>query len=133
MVLDKNMIKQLVTVFNYDSFNEQHNITIDNVTYKLDFNKEKDKLVLTITKDENNDLKEFINSLDDDTFQTACEEVEPLTGRTLGDWNENSTQEEILEMFKAVVKVSLRKQKEFLKAKLDKITNIYANILKGEE
>ena len=133
MIIDKNMIEQLVTAFNYNSFNEQHEININNVTYNLDFNKEEDKLVLTISKEDNNDLKEFINSLDDDTFQTACKEVEPLTGRTLGDWNENSTQEEILEMFKAVVKVSLEKQKSYLKAKLDKITDTYANILKGEE
>lgn len=133
MVINENTIKQLATAFDFESFKEEHRIEIDNVTYKVDFNKEDDKLVLTLTKQEDTKLKDFVNSLDDDLFQTACEEVETFTGRTLGDWNENSTQDEILEMFKALVKRTIEKEKSDLQYRLNKLTKTYSDILKDEE
>ena len=104
MLINENIVNRLVTAFNFKQYNEYKKITIDNVTYKLDLNKEDDKLVLTLTKEENDSkLRDYVNSLNDETFQTACERVEEVTGRTLGDWNKNNTSQEVLEMFKYVV------------------------------
>ena len=104
MLINENIVNRLVTAFNFKQYNEYKKITIDDVTYKLDLNKEDNKLVLTITKNEDDSkLRDYVNSLNDETFQTACERVEEVTGRTLGDWNKNNTSQEVLEMFKYVV------------------------------
>ena len=104
MLINENIVNRLVTAFNFKQYNEYKKITIDDVTYKLDLNKEDNKLVLTITKNEDDSkLRDYVNSLNDETFQTACEKVEEVTGRTLGDWNKNNTSQEVLEMFKYVV------------------------------
>lgn len=104
MLINENIVNRLVTAFNFKQYNEYKKITIDGVTYKLDLNKEDNKLVLTLTKNEDDSkLRDYVNSLNDETFQTACERVEEVTGRTLGDWNKNNTSQEVLEMFKYVV------------------------------
>ena len=104
MLINENIVNRLVTAFNFKQYNEYKKITIDDVTYKVDFNKEDNTLVLTITKsDDDSKLRDYVNSLNDETFQTACERVEEVTGRTLGDWNKNNTSQEVLEMFKYVV------------------------------
>lgn len=104
MLINENIVNRLVTAFNFKQYNEYKKITIDDVTYKVDFNKEDNTLVLTLTKEEDDSkLRDYVNSLNDETFQTACEKVEEVTGRTLGDWNKNNTSEEVLEMFKYVV------------------------------
>lgn len=104
MLINENIVNRLVTAFNFKQYNEYKKITIDGVTYKLDLNKEDNTLVLTITKsDDDSKLRDYVNSLNDETFQTACERVEEVTGRTLGDWNKNNTSQEVLEMFKYVV------------------------------
>ena len=105
MLINENIVNRLVTAFNFKQYNEYKKITIDDVTYKLDLNKEdENKLVLTLTKsDDDSKLRDYVNSLNDETFQTACERVEEVTGRTLGDWNKNNTSQEVLEMFKYVV------------------------------
>lgn len=104
MLINENIVNRLVTAFNFKQYNEYKKITIDDVTYKVDFNKEDNTLVLTLTKEEDDSkLRDYVNSLNDETFQTACERVEEVTGRTLGDWNKNNTSQEVLEMFKYVV------------------------------
>lgn len=104
MLINENIVNRLVTAFNFKQYNEYKKITIDDVTYKVDFNKEDNTLVLTLTKEEDDSkLRDYVNSLNDETFQTACERVEEVTGRTLGDWNKNNNSQEVLEMFKYVV------------------------------
>lgn len=104
MLINENIVNRLVTAFNFKQYNEYKKITMDGVTYKVDFNKKDNTLVLTLTKEEDDaKLRDYVNGLNDETFQIACERVEEVTGRTLGDWNKNNTSQEVLEMFKYVV------------------------------
>ena len=100
MLINENTIKQLATAFEFDVFNEKQQVTIDNVTYEVDFKKKENKLEVTLVKiKEENKLRQFIDNLDDDLFQESCASIERLTGKTLKEWNTNSNSDEVYEMF----------------------------------
>lgn len=93
---------------------EEENYIIDGITYKVDeINKEDGTILIKLVGDENEiesakELKEYLDNLDDDVFNKACEQVEALTGKTLNDWNLNHTADKVLDMFKSVVNKTVR-------------------------
>ena len=130
MLINENTIKQLATAFEFDVFNEKQQVTIDDVTYEVDFKKKENKLDVTLTKIKEDKLRQFINSLDDDLFQEACASVERLTGKTLKEWNANSGSDEVYEMFKDVVETVLAEKKMEFEKQLSNIKFIYESLFK---
>ena len=131
MLINENTIKQLATAFEFDVFNEKQQVTIDNVTYEVDFKKKENKLDVTLIKiKEDNKLRQFINSLDDNLFQEACANIERLTGKTLKEWNTNYTSDEVYEMFKDVVETVLAEKKRDFEKQLSSIKFIYDSLFK---
>ena len=131
MLINENTIKQLATAFEFDAFNEKQQVTIDDVTYEVDFKKKENKLDITLIKiKEDNKLRQFINSLDDNLFQEACANVEKLTGKTLKEWNTNYSSDEVYEMFKDVVETVLAEKKRDFEKQLSSIKFIYDSLFK---
>ena len=131
MLINENTIKQLATAFEFDVFNEKQQVTIDNVTYEVDFKKKENKLDVTLIKiKEDNKLRQFINSLDDNLFQEACANIERLTGKTLKEWNTNYSSDEVYEMFKDVVETVLAEKKRDFEKQLSSIKFIYDSLFK---
>lgn len=130
MLINENTIKQLATAFEFDVFNEKQQVTIDDVTYEVDFKKKENKLDVTLTKIKEDKLRQFINSLDDDLFQEACASVERLTGKTLKEWNANLGSDEVYEMFKDVVETVLAEKKREFEKQLSNIKFIYESLFK---
>ena len=130
MLINENTIKQLATAFESDVFNEKQQVTIDDVTYEVDFKKKENKLDVTLTKIKEDKLRQFINSLDDDLFQEACASIERLTGKTLKEWNTNSNSDEVYEMFKDVVETVKKKKKKEFEKQLSNIKFIYESLFK---
>ena len=130
MLINENTIKQLATAFEFDVFNEKQQVTIDNVTYEVDFKKKENKLDVTLTKIKEDKLRQFINSLDDDLFQEACANIERLTGKTLKEWNTNYTSDEVYEMFKDVVETVLDEKRVEFEKQLNDIKSIYNSLFK---
>ncbi len=93
---------------------EEENYIIDGITYKVDeINKEDGTISIKLVGDESElksakELKDYLNNLDDDVFNKACEQVETQTGKTLNEWNLNNTASEVLDMFKTVVHNTVR-------------------------
>lgn len=93
---------------------EEENYIIDDITYKVDeINKEDGTILIKLVGDEDEiesakELKDYLNNLDDDIFNKACEQVETQTGKTLNEWNLNNTASEVLDMFKTVVHNTVR-------------------------
>ena len=131
MLINENTIKQLATAFEFDVFNEKQQVTIDDVTYEVDFKKKENKLDITLIKiKEDNKLRQFINSLDDNLFQEACANIERLTGKTLKEWNTNYSSDEVYEMFKDVVETVLAEKKRDFEKQLSSIKFIYDSLFK---
>ena len=131
MLINENTIKQLATAFEFDVFNEKQQVTIDNVTYEVDFKKKENKLEVTLVKiKEENKLRQFIDSLDDDLFQESCANIERLTGKTLKEWNTNSNSDEVYEMFKDVVETVLAEKRVEFEKQLNDIKSIYNSLFK---
>lgn len=130
MLINENTIKQLATAFEFDVFNEKQQVTIDNVTYEVDFKKKENKLDVTLTKIKEDKLRQFINSLDDDLFQESCASIERLTGKTLKEWNTNSNSDEVYEMFKDVVETVLAEKRVEFEKQLNDIKSIYNSLFK---
>ena len=130
MLINENTIKQLATAFEFDVFNEKQQVTIDDVTYEVDFKKKETKLDVTLTKIKEDKLRQFINSLDDDLFQESCASIERLTGKTLKEWNTNSNSDEVYEMFKDVVETVLAEKKKEFEKQLSNIKFIYESLFK---
>ena len=131
MLINENTIKQLATAFEFDVFNEKQQVTIDDVTYEVDFKKKENKLDVTLIKiKEDNKLRQFINSLDDNLFQEACANIERLTGKTLKEWNTNYSSDEVYEMFKDVVETVLAEKKRDFEKQLSSIKFIYDSLFK---
>ena len=131
MLINENTIKQLATVFEFDVFNEKQQVTIDNVTYEVDFKKKENKLEVTLVKiKEENKLRQFIDNLDDDLFQESCASIERLTGKTLKEWNTNYSSDEVYEMFKDVVETVLVEKKRDFEKQLSSIKFIYDSLFK---
>ena len=131
MLINENTIKQLATAFEFDVFNEKQQVTIDNVTYEVDFKKKENKLEVTLVKiKEENKLRQFIDSLDDDLFQESCANIERLTGKTLKEWNTNSNSDEVYEMFKDVVETVLAEKRVVFEKQLNDIKSIYNSLFK---
>ena len=131
MLINENTIKQLATAFEFDVFNEKQQVTIDNVTYEVDFKKKENKLDVTLTKiKEENKLRQFIDNLDDDLFQESCANIERLTGKTLKEWNTNYTSDEVYEMFKDVVETVLAEKRVEFEKQLNDIKSIYNSLFK---
>lgn len=130
MLINENTIKQLATAFEFDVFNEKQQVTIDNVTYEVDFKKKENKLDVTLTKIKEDKLRQFINSLDDDLFQESCASIERLTGKTLKEWNTNSNSDEVYEMFKDVVETVLAEKRIEFEKQLNDIKSIYNSLFK---
>ena len=131
MLINENTIKQLATAFEFDVFNEKQQVTIDDVTYEVDFKKKENKLDVTLIKiKEDNKLRQFINSLDDNLFQEACANIERLTGKTLKEWNTNYSSDEVYEMFKDVVETVLAEKKKEFEKQLSNIKFIYESLFK---
>nr|DAN37397.1 MAG TPA: ATP-binding sugar transporter [Crassvirales sp.] len=90
---------------------EEENYIIDGITYKVDdITREDGTIVIKLIEDESElkELEDYLNSLDDDIFNKACDQVEPQTGKTLNEWNLNNTPREVLDMFKTVVHNTVR-------------------------
>nr|DAR76281.1 MAG TPA: ATP-binding sugar transporter [Caudoviricetes sp.] len=93
---------------------EEENYIIDGITYRVDDIIREDGTIsikLVGDKDEiesAKELKDYLNNLDDDVFNKACEQVETQTGKTLNEWNLNNTTSEVLDMFKTVVHNTVR-------------------------
>ena len=131
MLINENTIKQLATAFEFDVFNEKQQVTIDNVTYEVDFKKKENKLEVTLVKiKEENKLRQFIDNLDDDLFQESCANIERLTGKTLKEWNTNSNSDEVYEMFKDVVETVLDEKRVEFEKQLNDIKSIYNSLFK---
>ena len=131
MLINENTIKQLATAFEFDVFNEKQQVTIDDVTYEVDFKKKENKLEVTLVKiKEENKIRQFIDKLDDDLFQEACANIERLTGKTLKEWNTNSNSDEVYEMFKDVVETVLAEKKRDFEKQLSSIKFIYDSLFK---
>ena len=131
MLINENTIKQLATAFEFDVFNEKQQVTIDDVTYEVDFKKKENKLEVTLIKiKEDNKIRQFINSLDDDLFQEACANIERLTGKTLKEWNTNYSSDEVYEMFKDVVETVLAEKRVEFEKQLSSIKFIYDSLFK---
>ena len=131
MLINENTIKQLATAFEFDVFNEKQQVTIDNVTYEVDFKKKENKLEVTLVKiKEENKLRQFIDNLDDDLFQESCASIERLTGKTLKEWNTNYSSDEVYEMFKDVVETVLAEKKRDFEKQLSSIKFIYDSLFK---
>ena len=131
MLINENTIKQLATAFEFDVFNEKQQVIIDDVTYEVDFKKKENKLDITLIKiKEDNKLRQFINSLDDNLFQEACANIERLTGKTLKEWNTNYSSDEVYEMFKDVVETVLAEKKRDFEKQLSSIKFIYDSLFK---
>ena len=131
MLINENTIKQLATAFEFDVFNEKQQVTIDNVTYEVDFKKKENKLEVTLVKiKEENKLRQFIDNLDDDLFQESCANIERLTGKTLKEWNTNSNSDEVYEMFKDVVETVLAEKRVVFAKQLNDIKSIYNFLFK---
>lgn len=131
MLINENTIKQLATAFEFDVFNEKQQVTIDNVTYEVDFKKKENKLEVTLVKiKEENKLRQFIDNLDDDLFQESCANIERLTGKTLKEWNTNSNSDEVYEMFKDVVETVLTEKRVVFEKQLNDIKSIYNFLFK---
>ena len=131
MLINENTIKQLATAFEFDVFNEKQQVTIDNVTYEVDFKKKENKLEVTLVKiKEENKLRQFIDNLDDDLFQESCANIERLTGKTLKEWNTNYSSDEVYEMFKDVVETVLAEKKRDFEKQLSSIKFIYDSLFK---
>ena len=131
MLINENTVKQLATAFEFDVFNEKQQVIIDDVTYEVDFKKKENKLEVTLVKiKEENKLRQFINSLDDDLFQEACANIERLTGKTLKEWNTNYSSDEVYEMFKDVVETVLAEKRVEFEKQLGSIKFIYDSLFK---
>ena len=131
MLINENTIKQLATAFEFDVFNEKQQVTIDDVTYEVDFKKKENKLEVTLVKiKEENKLRQFIDNLDDDLFQESCANIERLTGKTLKEWNTNSNSDEVYEMFKDVVETVLDEKRVEFEKQLNDIKSIYNSLFK---
>ena len=131
MLINENTIKQLATAFEFDVFNEKQQVTIDDVTYEVDFKKKENKLEVTLVKiKEENKLRQFIDNLDDDLFQESCASIERLTGKTLKEWNTNSNSDEVYEMFKDVVETVLDEKRVEFEKQLNYIKSIYNSLFK---
>lgn len=131
MLINENTIKQLATAFEFDVFNEKQQVTIDDVTYEVDFKKKENKLDVTLIKiKEDNKIRQFINSLDDNLFLEACANIERLTGKTLKEWNTNYSSDEVYEMFKDVVETVLAEKKRDFEKQLSSIKFIYDSLFK---
>ena len=131
MLINENTIKQLATAFEFDVFNEKQQVTIDNVTYEVDFKKKENKLEVTLVKiKEENKLRQFIDNLDDDLFQESCANIERLTGKTLKEWNTNSNSDEVYEMFKDVVETVLAEKRVVFAKQLNDIKSVYNFLFK---
>ena len=131
MLINENTIKQLATAFEFDVFNEKQQVTIDDVTYEVDFKKKENKLEVTLVKiKEENKLRQFIDNLDDDLFQEACANIERLTGKTLKEWNTNYSSDEVYEMFKDVVETVLAEKRVEFEKQLGSIKFIYDSLFK---
>ena len=131
MLINENTIKQLATAFEFDVFDEKQQVTIDNVTYEVDFKKKENKLEVTLVKiKEENKLRQFIDNLDDDLFQESCASIKRLTGKTLKEWNTNSNSDEVYEMFKEVVETVLAEKRVEFERQLNAIKSIYNSLFK---
>lgn len=105
----QNLIKSIA-----ENSIKEENYIIDGITYKIDeINKEDGTILIKLVGDEDEiesakELKDYLNNLDDDIFNKACEQVETQTGKTLNEWNLNNTASEVLDMFKMVVRNTVR-------------------------
>lgn len=109
----QEVLQNLINSIAENSIKEE-NYIINGVTYKIDdIIREDGTIVIKLVGDEKEieyakKLKEYLDNLDDDVFNKACEQVEALTGKTLNDWNLNHTADEVLDMFKSVVNKTVR-------------------------
>lgn len=129
MKLTENILKSIATMVNSDNQPRHKKIIVDNVAYIIDKYNYNNRLVLSIEQCDEQPLRDFINDLDDDIFQKACDNVYPMTGVTLNDWNENYAPNEILEMFKKVVLYTVNELRENLKSELENLDLIIKPLL----
>jgi hypothetical protein len=90
---------------------EEENYIIDGITYKVDnIDKDEDRIIIELVSEDKDtkELRDYLNNLDDGIFNKACEQVETQTGKTLNEWNLNNTASEVLDMFKMVVRNTVR-------------------------
>lgn len=106
---------------------------MDNIAYIIDTYTTDNRLTLSIEQCDEQPLRDFINDLDDDIFQKACDNVYPLTAISLNDWNENYSPNEILEMFKTVVLYTVNELRENLKSELENLDLIIKPLLNEEQ
>ena len=99
--MDKELLMELLPFFTMGEVNEELEANIDGSILKVSVIKKEDENKITMTLDfeqnENDEFKEYIDSLDEDIFIEACEQFEDLTGQHLSD-------EVNPELFKSVVK-----------------------------
>jgi hypothetical protein len=113
--MDKELLMELLPFFTMGEVNEELEANIDGSILKVSVIKKEDENKITMTLDfeqnENDEFKEYIDSLDEDIFIEACEQFEDLTGQHLSD-------EVNPELFKSVVKRvienKINKLKEFI-------------------
>ena len=119
MILTDEIVKQLLAIDEFDSFEESQ----DTEDYSISLRKEDNKTIIEIEKKKDSDLRTFINKLNDDLFIKACNKVEEYTGKSLNVWNQNYSEESILNMFKNVTSRLLEDESESLQKNIDNLKN----------
>ena len=133
MELTENILKSIATMVNSDNQPTHKKIIVDNIAYIIDTYITDNRLTLSIEQYDEQPLRDFINDLDDDIFQKACDNVYTLTTISLNDWNENYSPNEILEMFKTVVLYTVNELRENLKSELENLDLIIKPLLNEKQ
>ena len=133
MELTENILKSIATMVNSNNQPTHKKIIVDNIAYIIDTYTTDNRLALSIEQCDEQPLRDFINDLDDDIFQKACDNVYPLTAISLNDWNENYSPNEILEMFKTVVLYTVNELREKLKSELENLDLIIKPLLNEKQ
>lgn len=102
-MITKNILKELL---NQQDGTQTEYYQDDNISYVIDYRKNKDTIEIKITKDNKKiDFENWLNTVDDDIFQKAYENFGEKYGLSFKDINDlyETSPEKIIEPFKNTV------------------------------
>ena len=131
--MKNDLLKQLSELFKYSTaeYTEQYSDGVN--TYKVEIKKEDNQLSLILTKKENKDNKEkldkFLDSIDDEIWETALENLPQVCNISVKDLNQlydNGEYDKVLSLMSKSVNFSAKELASYYKEELDKLIKAYS-------
>lgn len=131
--MKNDLLKQLSELFKYSTAEHTEQYSDGMNTYKVEIKKEDNQLSLILTKKENKDNKEkldkFLDSIDDEIWETALENLPKVCNISVKDLNQlydNGEYDKVLSLMSKSVNFSAKELAAYYKEELDKLIKAYS-------